>query len=533
MENRRMMLIALLGVIAYFIYQAWQHDHRLPLVPPAQAVAEVSEAAAGATGQIVRVVTDLQTAEIQLRGGDLHRLMLNHYPVTIDKPDDKLALLDDRDGQWSVFQTGLAGSEQPFSGPDSVYTATQLQYALADGQDSVDVPLVLHGADGVEVRKTYRFHRGSYVVDVEQTLVNGSAAPIKANAYARFVRLPVEARGAAPFMQPFMGYGVYEQKTGSSNYRFKKFAFKDLGKEPFEFKQQGGWIVMLQHYFLAAILPPPDEALTLTGKSTATVAGAYTGQYLGSAQDIAPGKEHAFPLRLYVGPESQGGLDAIAPGLEYTEDYGILTPVAKPLFWILKTYNKWVGNWGVAIILLTLTVKLAFYKLSEAQYRSAAKMRKFGPRLQELKERYGDDREKYSKAMTDLYKKEGFNPLAGCWPMLVQMPVFFALYWVVGQSVELRHAPFCLWLNDLSAADPYFVLPVLYGASMWLQQKMSGQAATMDPMQAKMMNVMPVFLAGMFAFVPSALVLYWVSNNTMGIAQQWFITRRIDAENKT
>ena len=458
-----MMLIALLGVIAYFIYQAWQLEHHQAPVASTQVQTASASTESGATTstQTVHVVTDTQTVDIDLKGGDLHRLLLNHYSVSKDKPDDKLALLDDQDGRWSVLQTGLVGAEQVYSGPDSVYTAPASSYTLATGADTLEVPLEYHDASGVEVRKLYRFHRGSYVVDLQQTLVNDSSAALKVTAYAKFVRVPGETNSGPPLMMHhgFSGFGFYEQKSGSSDYRFKKLAFKDVHEEPLDLHQQGGWLVMLEHYFLAAILPPNNEQLSFSAKPSNSVTDALIGQYLGSTVDVAAGQTQAFPLRLYFGPETQGNLDQIAPGLAYTEDYGILTPIAKPLFWILKAYHGLSGNWGVAIILLTLTIKAVFFKLSEAQYRSAAKMRKFGPRLKELKERYADDREKLNKAMMELYKKEGFNPLAGCWPVLIQMPVFFALYWVLGQSVELRQAPFALWIHDLTASDPYFVLP--------------------------------------------------------------------------
>ncbi len=244
---------------------------------------------------------------------------------------------------------------------------------------------------------------------------------------------------------------------------------------------------------------------------------------------MADGAERAFDDKLYIGPVSQGTLESVAPRFELVEDYGILTPVAKPIFWILSQYHRLTGNWGWSIILLTLTVKAAFFKLSEAQYRSTAKMRKFSPRIKELRERFGDDRERLNKAMMELYKKEGFNPLAGCWPLVVQMPVFFALYWVLAQSVELRQAPFILWMQDLSGPDPFKILPVLYGISMWVQQRMSGQSATMDPTQAKMMNIMPIFLTGLFLFFPVGLVLYWLISNMTNILQQWVIARRLEA----
>jgi YidC/Oxa1 family membrane protein insertase len=244
---------------------------------------------------------------------------------------------------------------------------------------------------------------------------------------------------------------------------------------------------------------------------------------------VPAGAEHAFSTRLYLGPKLQGSIGELAPGFELTLDYGILTALAKPLFWVLEQFHKLTGNWGWAIVLLTLAVRTAMYKLSEAQYRSMAKMKKYAPKIQDIKERYADDRERLQKAMMDLYKKEGFNPLAGCWPLLVQMPVFFALYWVLLESVELRQAPFALWMQDLSAPDPYYVLPLLYGLTIFIQQKLSGQQM-MDPMQQKIMNVMPIALTAFFVFFQSGLVLYWLVSNCVGIAQQWYITRKLEKE---
>jgi YidC/Oxa1 family membrane protein insertase len=532
MENRRMVLLALMGVIAFLLYQAWLKDYG----PQANAPAPTSAMTAESTpsvhlgGPRIHVLTDNMAVEIDPHGGDLRRVELLAYPLSKDKPDQKLALLNDRDGQWSILQAGLAGTDHSYLSSETPLSAAQETFGLAASADTVEVPLDYHDASGFDVRKLYRFHRGSYVVDLEQTLVNHSDKPLTVSAYARWVRTPTPAAGEPPFFHSFAGYGVYEQKPGTNEYRFKKIAFKDLSKETYESAQAGGWLAMLQHYFVAAIIPPPDDKLTFTAKPSPVVPGAYTGQYVESQRDVAPGATQLFSTRLYIGPTTHGTLDTVARGFELTEDYGVLTPVAKPLFWLLKLFHTWTGNWGVAIILLTLVVRGAFYKLTEAQYRSSAKMRQFAPRIQQLKERYADDRENLNKAMMDLYKKEGFNPLAGCWPLFIQLPVFMALYWVLAQSVELRQAPFALWINDLTAADHYYVLPVLYGFTMWAMQKISGQTATMDPTQARIMNVMPIALTGMFIFFPSGLVLYWVVSNSISITQQWYILRKLERE---
>ena len=555
MENRRFFLIAIFGVLLFLTYQAWQKDHpKAPTTVAAPAPADVDAAVApvlqdalptpaaagtpGATPEApaaaaaadagrLQVVTDTLRLEISLAGGDLRRVELIGYPVSKARPDVDLALVDDQDPHFFIIQSGLAAKDRPLVTPATVFTAPQARYELAAGANSLEVPLESVGADGLTVRKRYRFSRGSYQVELVQSLVNGSAASVQASPYVRMQRTAVAAGPEVPFVQTFLGIGLYEKKD-DGDYRFRKIDFKKLDEEPFEITQPGGWLSMLQHYFIATVIPPAGENATYAGKPS-SVKG-YLGQYHGPLQTVAPSTEHRYSTGLYIGPKLQGRLDAVAPGLELTEDYGILTPIAVPLFWLLAKFHAWFGNWGIAIILLTLVVKGVMYKLSEAQFRSMAKMKKFAPRITELRDRHAGDREKLNKAMMELYTKEGFNPLAGCWPLLVQFPVFIALYWVLLESVELRQASLGLWLNDLSAPDPYYVLPVLFGASMWLQQKLGGQMATMDPMQQRMMQFMPIALTAFFAFFPAGLVLYWFVSNVISIAQQWYITRKLEHE---
>jgi YidC/Oxa1 family membrane protein insertase len=551
MENRRMILVALLGLVLFLLWNAWQADY-MKAAPAATAVAGSSvgpDTRAAATGttdvssgtpvtqQHLRVQTDRLVADIALAGGELRRLELNGYAVDTRHPDQALALLDDRDGQQFTLISGIAGSEKPLSSAQTNFTSPQAEYKLAEGADGIDVPMEYVDPSGYTVRKLFHFKRGSYEIGLSQTLVNKTGRELQASAYQRYLRSPPPPDKGPGFMRTagtFFGVGLYAQKEAGGSYAYKKTAFKDVDKQDLEVKQKGGWVVMLQHYFVAAIVPPQDQEVTLSAKKNGTGSsynGLYQAQALGSLQAVADGAEHSFDSQLYVGPVLQGSaLETVAPRFDLVEDYGILSPVAKPLFWVMTQYHKLTGNWGWSIILLTLTVKALFFKLSEAQYRSTAKMKKFGPRIQELRERYGEDRERLNKAMMDLYKKEGFNPLAGCWPLLVQMPVFFALYWVLAQSVELRQAPFVLWMQDLSGPDPFYILPVLYGISMWAQQRISGQSATMDPTQQKIMNIMPIFLTGLFLFFPVGLVLYWLVSNLINIAQQTFISRRLERE---
>ncbi|WP_029921043.1 membrane protein insertase YidC [Nevskia soli] len=552
MENRRMVLVAFLGLFLFLLYQAWETDYAKPAQTQqsgnasgvaADAAGKASTAAAGATDvapaagtltqQHVQVQTDLLMVDIALAGGEIRRVELSDYSTDKKHPDQKLALLDDRNGELFTLLSGIAGSEQPLSSNQSSFTSPQAAYKLADGAATLDVPLEYTDASGYSVRKVFHFKRDSYEIGVTQTLVNHSGKELQAASFLRYQRTPPPAEAGPGFMHTaggFLGIGVYQQdKPGSSDYAYKKKAFKDLDKAEYDVKQTGGWIAMLQKYFVVAVIPPPDQAAEFSGKKNPSSQQPYQAQYTGVLAPVADGTEHSYDSRLYIGPIAQGKMEGVAPGFELTEDYGILKSVAKPLFWVLSQYHKLTGNWGWSIILLTLTVKALFFKLSEAQYRSTAKMKKFSPRIKELRERFGDDRERLNKAMMELYKKEGFNPLAGCWPLLVQMPVFFALYWVLAQSVELRQAPFILWMQDLSGPDQYYILPVLYGISMWVQQRLSGQSATMDPTQAKMMNIMPIFLTGLFLFFPVGLVLYWLVSNLTNILQQWVIARRLEA----
>lgn len=548
MENRRFILIALLGVVLFFMYQAWQKDYAAQPQPPAAALpavdtvediptavpapgAQGSAPGAAAPSADTRIVveTDLFIGEISLNGGELRRLELKDYPQSKHQQDLPMALLDDRNGRLFVVQSGLAGTSEALVSHRTRFTAAQPRYRLADDAATLDVVLEYRNAGNVAVRKIYRFQRGSYRVELLHEIDNASEAELKLSPYVRLTRNAFKAGDEPPFVSTFTGVGFYEQKEGGKGYRFKKTSFNDLAEDAYDVQQTGGWIALLQHYFVAAVLPPQDQSGHFSAKTGQNA--SFAAQYVGPMADIAAGATQQFSTPLYLGPKLQESIGSHAPGLELTVDYGILTAISEPLFWLLSWLHKLTNNWGFAIILLTVIVKGAMYKLSEAQYRSMAKMKKFAPKIQDLKDRYGDDRERMQKAMMELYKKEGFNPLAGCWPLLVQFPVFIALYWVLLESVELRQAPFALWLQDLTSPDPYYVLPVLFGISMFIQQRLSGPQA-MDPMQQKIMNVMPIMLTAFFAFFQSGLVLYWFTSNLIGIAQQWFITRKLALEDE-
>ena len=554
MENRRFILIALLGVVLFFMYQAWQKDFAAETAPANTPVAQTppedipaavtvadeatpsvtdetaSVAPAAASARRVRVETDVMIAEIALDGGDLRRVEFKGYAVSRERPDENLALLDDRQGRLFVMQSGLAGTQSALVSHLTRFSSTAGdEVQLADGADAVE--LVLSATvDGVEVRKIYRFERGRYRAELRHEVVNNGSTSLTLSPYSRFLRTAFKTGAEPPFVATFTGTGFYEEREGGDGYRFQKVSLDDLQDDAFEKQQAGGWIGFLQHYFVTALINEGEATATFSSRPAS--GQGYLAQMVGAAQTVAPGETVQFVTPFFVGPKLQNRLGDIAKGLELTVDYGILTPISEPLFWVLNWLHKLTANWGVAIILLTLLVKGAMYKLSEAQYRSMAKMKKFAPRIQDIRERYSDDREKLQKAMMDLYKKEGFNPLAGCWPLLVQFPVFIALYWVLLESVELRQAPFIFWIQDLSIPDPYYVLPVLFGLSMWAQQKLSGQQM-MDPMQQRIMTIMPIVLTAFFTFFQSGLVLYWLTSNLVGISQQWYITRKLEREDAT
>ena len=556
METRRMALIAVLGVILYLIYTAWITDHPSvpvptsvsapaaavpadPTAPPVPSVASTDAAGAAPTvaasatpavsSQTIKVKTDLIDAEFATAGAELRRVELKAFALDKKNPEVKLPLLNDRDGVMFTLQSGLAAVEKPLASGSTVFTTAQTSYEMAAGVDSLDVPFEYTDASGYTLTKTYRFKRGSYQAELVQTISNKTGTVLNVSPYARWLRNPVSTEKAQKFIVTFLGMGVYEQKPGTAEYRFKKIKLGALDDKPYESKQTGGWLAMIQHYFIAAIIPPADEALTMSGKPAG--GGNYLSQYLGATKPVADGADASYTTGLYIGPKTQGALDDVAKGLALTEDYGILTPIAKPLFWTMNFFHGLVGNWGWSIILLTVLIKAAFFPLSAASYKSMAKMRVVTPKMTKLKEMYGDDRARLNQEMMELYKKEKINPLGGCLPIMVQIPVFISLYWVLLGAVEMRNAPWLGWITDLSVKDPFFVLPLIMGATMLIQTKLNPTPP--DPMQAKVMMIMPIVFTGMFLFFPSGLVLYWVVNNVLSIAQQWQITRMIEGGKKT
>ncbi len=478
---------------------------------------------ASATGRIITVHTDVLEVKIDLVGGDVVGAALKNHPKTLDDPSDPFVLLERNATRTYVAQSGLVGPDGIDQKERATYRAERNVYELS-GNEPLEVTIEHVGTDSaLRVSKSYLFSPGSHTFTVNQTISNPSAVSAQVTPFVQLKRdsspAPV-ASDAGMGMQPFLGSALTQPDQ-----RFTKFDFEDMAEDPFRADLTGGWIAMLQHYFVSAWVPDPNN--TYRFRTRQTQSGDNIIGYTGPALAVAPGETVVVSNQLYVGPKNQSVLADLARHLDLVVDYGWLWWIAQPLFWLLTVIQGVVVNWGVAIIFLTLLVKLAFFQLSAAGYKSMARMRKVQPRIMAIREEYANDKAKQSQAMMELYKKEKINPLGGCFPILVQMPVFIALYWVLMESVELRQAPFALWINDLSVMDPYFVLPILMGASMYFMQKLN--PAPPDPMQAKIMQWMPIVFTFFFLWFPAGLVLYWLCNNLLSMAQQYLINRRIES----
>ena len=474
------------------------------------------------SGQLITVHTDTLEVMIDLNGGDVVGTALKSYPKTLAAPDDPFVLLERNAQRTYIAQSGIVGSDGIDSKERATYASQQAFYELG-ANESLEVALTYAGPDNrLDVTKRFLFTRGSHIVTVVHDVTNTSSDPANITPFAQIKRDSTKAPAGSESsmgMQPFLGSALTQPDQ-----RFAKFDFEDMAEDPFKADLSGGWVAVLQHYFVSAWVPDPDQ--TYRYRTRQTQAGFNIIGYTGPAISVAPSETLSVTNRLYTGPKNQSVLSDLAPHLDLVVDYGWLWWIAQPLFWLLTFIQSIVINWGVAIILLTVLVKLAFFQLSAAGYKSMARMRKVQPRIMAIREEYANDKAKQSQAMMELYKKEKINPLGGCFPILVQMPVFIALYWVLMESVELRQAPFALWINDLSVMDPYFVLPILMGASMYYMQKLN--PAPPDPMQAKIMQWMPIVFTFFFLWFPAGLVLYWLCNNLLSMAQQYIINRRIE-----
>lgn len=564
MANIRPILLVLLVFMGYSLWVQWQQDYHpktvdsaqqatkpdtsadvpafdtsrpaqttgsaedLPAVPVSAADRQASqEASIGAESPRITVLTDVLKVEIDLVGGTVSNAWLLEYPEQVETPETKVQILNANSNLLFIAQSGLLSTDQSVPTHNDRYQSAQMTYALHAGADELRIPLTWESDNGIKVTKTIIFKRSDYDIEIRHYLSNNSGKEWQGSGYMQLQRAKMPESDTSftnPGRYSFLGAAIYTPED-----KLEKLQFDDFQSDPIKVSADEGWISMIQHYFFAAWIPKPDQSVVY---STAVVDPTGWPRYIVRAVapqvSVAANGNHEFIDQLYVGPKLQDKLDDVAPGLSLTVDYGIFTVISKPLFWLLSFFHDLVNNWGFAIILLTLTVKLAFFKLTEAQYKSMARMRKLQPRIEQMKARYGEDKQRMSQEMMKLYKKEKVNPLGGCLPMLVQIPVFIALYWVLLESVELRQAPFMLWLQNLSAKDPYFVLPVLNGIFMVLTQRLSPTPG-MDPMQRKVMQAMPIAFSVMFAFFPSGLVLYWATNAGLSLLQQWYITRKIAA----
>jgi len=555
MDNQRNILLIALVVVGFLIWQQWRMDYGpkpvtvateeqapgvsdqaaavkktdLPEATDAGVIPGSAPQAVQTQSQKIHVRTDVLDLMIDTRGGDVVEARLPTYPVSINEPDVPFELFNDDPANYYVAQSGLihskhAGADMSDRAPShyAIYHASQTDYRLRAGEDMLEVPLTWVSHDGVRVTKRFIFKRGEFLVHVNHEVENLSARPWMGRQYRQLRRTPPAKKSGNKFIYTFTGAAYYDGK-------YEKRAFDKFEKEPISLEYQGGWIAMLQHYFLSSWIANPGENDKYYSKVIPAGNGIPTQYLVGlrsGEKQIQPGEKGEFETEVFVGPKLQEHLEEISPGLELTTDYGIFTVFSKPLFWLLSHVHNLFGNWGWAIIFVTLMIKAAFYKLSATSYRSMAKMRAVQPKLQQLKESFGDDKQGMNKALMDLYKKEKINPLGGCLPIVVQIPVFIAFYWMLLESVEMRQAPWIFWIQDLSTKDPYFILPLIMGASMLIQQRLN--PAPLDPIQAKIMMLMPVVFTVFFAFFPSGLVLYWVTNNILSITQQWLIMRNMN-----
>lgn len=539
MDFQRVFLFLIFCFSAYLLWDGWQKEQHpgpqivsaasTPAASPSltaidksgSAPLAVSSQKMAQAGEKIIVKTDFFHAEINTIGGDIRRIELLKHFDTVDK-NKPFVLFQQDDGHTYIAQSGLLGAGLPTH--NTIFTSESNQYELNEGSDSVKVRLTTTSESGAKVFKVFVFHRNSYLIDVSYEIENNSSSKLAASAYFQLVRDDFEPAGGTKFVPTYTGPAIYTEKD-----KFQKIDFSSIEKHKASIPQaaDNGWAGMLQHYFVSAWIPKDNSPREFYAKQLEDK--LYSVGLVLPVAAIEPGKTGVVTVPLYVGP-AKGNLDNIAPGLGLTVDYGFLTIIAKPIFWLLTAIQEWVQNWGLSIIILTILIKLAFFPLSAASYRSMAKMRVVAPKLAKIKEQFSDDRERLNRAMMDLYKTEKINPLGGCLPVLIQIPVFISLYWAILASVEMRYAPFIGWITDLSRPDPYYVLPVIMGISMIIQSKLNPTPP--DPMQAKLMQIMPIAFSVVFFFFPVGLVLYSVVNNVLSIAQQWYITRNTEAEAK-
>src|SRR5882672_766003 len=539
MDTQRLILFFVFAFSLLLLWEAWQKELRpaAPASPPTQGTVPIPStqagtpagkgvdalppalAPAGKPRERVRVHTDTMLAEIDTQGGDIVYLELLKHKDT--RQETQNFVLFGPEHRYSA-QSGLIGEGLP--NHRTLFRATARDFTLEQGRDRLEVRLQASTPEGIKVTKILTFYPASYRIDIAEEIVNATARPLETHAYFQVTRDGKPPAGDPYMAQTYTGAAFYTERD-----KFHKVTFEDVakGKAPYPKSSDNGWIAVIQHYFVAALLPPDKTPREFYARKLAE--DLYSVGVIVPVGPIAPGAEARVVVPLYAGPQDQDHLQSVAPGLELVVDYGWLTVIAAPLFWVLKLFHRWMGNWGVAIILLTVVIKLIFFPLSAASYRSMAKMKLVTPRLMKLREQYADDKTKMNQAMMELYKTEKINPLGGCLPILVQIPVFIALYWVLLSAVEVRNTTWIGWIKDLAGPDPNFVLPVVYAITAYLQVRLSPTPIS-DPVQAKVMQIMPIAFSVMFIFFPSGLVLYWLINNSLQIFQQWHMNRVIERE---
>ncbi len=540
MESQRSFLLIGLALVSYLLWEQWQLDQApQPVNTPAQIeqtaagvqatanannsdvpVAQADQLAASPTHSSIEVTTDVLKTKINLLGGDVIGLELLDYAQEKDG-DEPYTLLAESGAQLFHAQSGLTGTDGPDASSSGrpLYSATQTSYTLTG--DTLSVPLTYMSPNGLTVTKTFVFTKGEHSVKVNFDIQNNSNSVKNVQLFAQLKQNTGQSNSS--MMMPTYHGAAYS----SNEEKFEKVSFDDIFDKNTNVHSTGGWVAMIEHYFVTAFIPGSEEQIDISTKALS--GGLALIRYKGEAANIAPGQSISLSTTLYSGPKDQDKLAQLADSLDLTVDYGILWFISQPLFHLLQFLHGLVANWGVAIILITIIVKGCMYTLTKKQYTSMAKLRQLQPKLTELKSRYGDDRQKFSQAMMELYRKEKVNPMGGCLPILVQMPIFLALYWVFVESVELRHAEFALWIHDLSQQDPFYVLPILMGASMFIMQKLQ-PTPVQDPVQQKIFQYMPIAFTFFFLWFPSGLVLYWLVSNIISIIQMLMINKSIQKQ---
>jgi len=552
MDVKRLILVIPLAVLAYLLVVQWNQDYGQPIDNPSSSdvvqrstndttSADTQDGDGGlavpsSTSQnadidegmsadesttdsrdFIAVTTDVLDVRIDPHGGDILYAALPQHKLRLDS-ERNYVLLSDNETRSYVARSGLQINDEANR---IVFTPESTEYLLGDDDDQLAVEMQAN-VDGIEITKRLTFERGNYAVEVDYYVGNNTESPISARFIGQLARDNSEdpSSGVAMGMNSYLGAAFSTPET-----RYEKVDFSDIQENKFSNQEaEGGWVAIIQHYFVSAWAPPQDQQNLYY--ATTDSRGRNVAAFAGPTLQVAPENEANLSATLYMGPKIQDYMEQVAPNLKLTVDYGWLWFIANPLFVVLDTIHDIVGNWGWSIVLLTVLVKLVLFPLSAKAYKSMARMRKLGPEMQRLKEMYGDDRQKMSQEMMKFYQKEKINPLGGCLPILIQMPVFIALYWMLLESVELRHAPFMFWIQDLSVKDPFFILPILMGASMFVQQMLNPTPP--DPMQAKIMKMLPIIFTFFFLWFPAGLVIYWVVNNIISVAQQYYITRKVE-----